>query len=84
MDEWSNAHPTTQAQFLSPKNDHLPLNLMMEQRVLIKITLEDGLNAIERRRKLVRRSAQEARSYDAVTFWRCEFCAGRQDVDDNL
>jgi hypothetical protein len=56
---------------------------MMEQHVFIKITLEEGLNALENHRKLVERSGREPLSSAAVTDWRREFSAGRQDVEDN-
>jgi hypothetical protein len=41
---------------------------MMKQRVFIKITLEDGLNALESHRKLVERYGQEELSYAAVMY----------------
>jgi hypothetical protein len=54
----------------------------MEQRMVIKIAMEDGLNAIERHQKLVHRYGQDAISYPTVTYWRREFRSGRTDVED--
>jgi histone-lysine N-methyltransferase SETMAR len=54
----------------------------MEQRIFIKITFEDGLNAVETFRKLVERYGKDALSYPSVTYWRREFRGGRKDVED--
>jgi hypothetical protein len=55
----------------------------MEQRVLIKIAFEDGLEALDTHRKLVEHYGREALSYPNVTDWRREFLAGRQSVEDS-
>jgi transposase len=54
----------------------------MEQCIVIKIAMEDGLNAIETHQKLVHRYGQNALSYSTVTYWRREFRSGRTDVED--
>jgi hypothetical protein len=56
---------------------------MMEQHAFLKITLEDRVNGFESHRTLIERYGRETLSYAAVTDWRREFHAGRQDVEDN-
>jgi hypothetical protein len=55
----------------------------MEQRVFIRIAFEDGLEALETHRKLFEHDGREALSYSSVTFWRREFRAGQQSVEDS-
>jgi hypothetical protein len=55
----------------------------MEQGVFIKLAFEDGLETLETHRKLVEHSGREALSYPSVTYWRREFRAGRQSVEDS-
>jgi hypothetical protein len=54
----------------------------MEQCIVIKIAMEDGLNAIETHQKPVHRDGQDALRYPTVTYWRREFRSGTTDAED--
>jgi hypothetical protein len=54
----------------------------MQQRIFLKITFKDGLNALASYRKLVERHGQNALGYHSVTYWRCEVRGRRKDVED--
>jgi hypothetical protein len=55
----------------------------MEQRILMKIAFENGLNAMQTYQKLVDHYVSDVLSYLSVTAWRREFCGGRKHVEDS-
>jgi hypothetical protein len=55
----------------------------MEQRVLIKITLEDLINALESQRRSVEPYGQKALSYAPVADWGLRIPPSQIDVENN-
>jgi hypothetical protein len=57
-------------------------NHILEERIFMRIALEDGLNVLKTCQKLVDRYGQEVLSYPIVTYWPREFHSTRTTAED--